>query len=80
MFKGLKIKNNNNKKTYGDLIQRLGKVPSWGMELPTYVQIFNPELFLCKGNAGTKCGTQPEGKAIQRLPHLRIHPMYRHQT
>ena len=26
------------------------------------------------------CGTETEGKAIQRLPHLGIHPVYSHQT
>jgi hypothetical protein len=31
-------------------------------------------------NAGTKGGAETEGKAIQRLPHLGIHPTYRHQT
>jgi hypothetical protein len=28
----------------------------------------------------TKYGAETEGNAIQRLPHLRIHPMYSHQT
>ena len=28
----------------------------------------------------TKCGAETEGKAIQRLLHLRIHPICRHQT
>jgi hypothetical protein len=41
---------------------------------------FNPELFLSEGNAETKSGTETEGKAIQRLPHLGIHPICRHQT
>jgi hypothetical protein len=27
-----------------------------------------------------KCGAETEGKAIQRLPHLGIHPIYSHQT
>jgi hypothetical protein len=27
----------------------------------------------------TKCGTETEGMTIQRLPHLGIHPMYKHQ-
>jgi hypothetical protein len=26
-------------------------------------------------NMETKCGTETEGKAIQRLPHLEIHPI-----
>jgi hypothetical protein len=32
------------------------------------------------GNTETKCGADPEGKAIQSLPHLGIYPIYRHQT
>ena len=35
---------------------------------------------LTGANIQTKCGAETEGKAIQRLPHLRIHPIYRHQT
>jgi hypothetical protein len=27
------------------------------------------------GNMETKCGAETEGKAIQRLPHLVIHPI-----
>jgi hypothetical protein len=30
-------------------------------------------------NTETKCGAETEGKAIQRLPHLRIHPTCRYQ-
>ena len=30
------------------------------------------------GHTGTNHGTKTEGKAIQRLPHLGIHPIYRH--
>jgi hypothetical protein len=33
-----------------------------------------------RANTETKCGAETEGKAIQRLPHLGIHPMYSHQT
>ena len=35
---------------------------------------------LTGGNMETKCGAETEGKAIQRLPHLGIHPINRHQT
>ena len=35
---------------------------------------------LTGGNVGTKCGAETEEKAIQRLPHLEIHPIYIHQT
>ena len=29
-------------------------------------------------NKETHCGAETEGKAIQRLPHLGIHPIYKH--
>jgi hypothetical protein len=32
------------------------------------------------GDTKTNCGTETEGKAIQRLPHLGIHPIYSYQT
>ena len=32
------------------------------------------------GDTETKCGTKPERKAVQRLPHLGIHPIYITQT
>jgi hypothetical protein len=32
------------------------------------------------GDTETKCGAETEGKAIQRLPHLGIHPIYSYQT
>jgi hypothetical protein len=35
---------------------------------------------LTGGNMETKYGTETEGKTIQRLPHLGIHPVYSHQT
>ena len=44
------------------------------------LQNFNPECLLSKGNVGTKNGTETKGKAIQRLSHLGIHTIYRHQT
>jgi hypothetical protein len=50
--------------------------PGWGMEKATHLQNFNLEFLLSKG----KSGTETEGKAIQKLPHLEIHPTCRHQT
>jgi hypothetical protein len=50
------------------------------MRTPTHLKKFNPELFLSKENTGTKSGAETKGKAIQRLPHLVIHPIYSHQT
>jgi hypothetical protein len=32
------------------------------------------------GVTETACGAETEGKAIERLPHLEIHPIYSHQT
>jgi hypothetical protein len=34
----------------------------------------NTELLMSKGNAGTKSGAKTEGKIIQRLSQLGIHP------
>ena len=34
---------------------------------------------LMEANTDTKYGAETEGKAIQRLPHLGIHPIDRHQ-
>jgi hypothetical protein len=33
-----------------------------------------------RGDMGTKSGAETEGKDIQRLPHLEIHPIYSYQT
>jgi hypothetical protein len=35
---------------------------------------------LTGGNMEIKCGAETERKAIQRLPHLRNHPIYSCQT
>jgi hypothetical protein len=35
---------------------------------------------LTGGNVETKCGAKTEAQAIQRLPHLGLHPIYSHQT
>ena len=42
--------------------------------------VLEGEQIPMEGVTETKCGTETEGKAIQRLPHLGIHPIYRHQT
>jgi hypothetical protein len=33
-----------------------------------------------EGVTETKCEAESEGKTIQRLPHLGIHPIYSYQT
>jgi hypothetical protein len=33
-----------------------------------------------EGDPEKKYGIETEGMAIQRWPHLEIHPMYKHQT
>jgi hypothetical protein len=50
-------------------------------------QSIDTSIILRRGNkipmgreTETKCEAETEGKAIQRLPHLRIHPIYSHQT
>ena len=35
---------------------------------------------LTGGNMEIMCGAETEGKAIQRLPYLGIHPIYNHKT
>jgi hypothetical protein len=34
---------------------------------------------LLGGNTETKCGAEIEAMVIQRLPHMGINPIYRHQ-
>jgi hypothetical protein len=46
----------------------------------TYLKNINPEFLLSKGNTGIKSGAESEGKAIQGLLHLGIHPIYTHQN
>jgi len=48
-------------------------------------QSVGASVLLRRGNKiltgeNTKCGAETEGKAIQRLPHLGIHSICRHQT
>jgi hypothetical protein len=50
------------------------------MRPPTHLKSFDPELFLSKGNAGTKNGVETEGKTIQRPAHLGIHFLHIHQN
>jgi hypothetical protein len=40
----------------------------WGINIPI------------ERDTETKCQAETEGKAIWRLPHLRIHPIYSYQT
>jgi hypothetical protein len=42
---------------------------------PTHLKNINPEIFLSKENARTKSGAETGEKAIERLPHLGIHPI-----
>jgi hypothetical protein len=48
------------------------------MRPSTHLKNIDSEFLLSKGNAETKKGEGTEGKAIQRLSHLGIHPI--HQT
>jgi hypothetical protein len=44
------------------------------------VLLIRVNKLLTGGNMETECGAETEGKAIQRLPHLEIHPIFSHQT
>ena len=68
------------KRNYRDHMEKLGTAPGWEMGSPTLLKSINPEFLLSKGNTGTKCTAEIEGKAIQRLPHLGIHPICSYQT
>jgi hypothetical protein len=46
----------------------------------TSVLLRRGDKILIGGNMETKCGAETEGKAIQRLPHMGIHPIYSQQT
>jgi hypothetical protein len=57
------------------------------MKLKKEDQSMNTLVLLRRGNKiplggdmETKCGAETEGKAIQRLSHMGIHPIYSHQT
>jgi hypothetical protein len=51
-----------------------------GQSVDASVLVRRENKILEGGNTETKCGAETEGKAIQRLPHLQILPIYRHQT
>ena len=46
----------------------------------TLVLLKRGNKILMGANMETNCGAKTEEKAIQRLPHLRIHPIYSYQT
>jgi hypothetical protein len=48
--------------------------------LDTSVLLRTGNKILTGGTMETKYGTETEGKAIQRLPHLGIYLIYNHQT
>jgi hypothetical protein len=46
----------------------------------TLILLRRGNKIIMEGVTETKCGAEPEGMAIQILPHLVIHPIYNHQT
>jgi hypothetical protein len=46
----------------------------------TSVLLRKGDKILMGANMETKCRAETEGKAIQRLSHLGIHPIYSHQN
>jgi hypothetical protein len=51
-----------------------------GQSMDTSVLLRRANKIPMGGDTETKCGAETEGKAIQRLPHLGIHPIYSYQT
>ena len=47
---------------------------------PTHLKNFNSELFLSKGNAGTKNEAETKDKAIHKLPLLGVRPIHNYET
>ena len=45
----------------------------------TSVLLTRGNKIITGANMETKCGAETEGKAIQKVPHLGIHPTYSHQ-
>jgi hypothetical protein len=52
--------------------------PVEGWNHPIHLKNNFLELLLSKGNSRTKSGAETEGKTIQRLSHLGIHPICGH--
>jgi hypothetical protein len=51
-----------------------------GMGPPTYLKILTQNYSCQKEMQGKKSRAETKEMAIQRLPHLEIHPICRHQT
>jgi hypothetical protein len=51
-----------------------------GKRMDASVLLRKGNKILTGGNMETKCGAETEGKVIQRLPHMGIHPIYTCQT
>ena len=48
--------------------------------MDTLVLLRRGNKILTEGGTETKCGAESEGKTIQRLPHLVIHPIHSYKT
>jgi hypothetical protein len=46
----------------------------------TWVLLGRGNKIPMRGNRETKCGADYEGMTIQKLPYLRMHPIYSYQT
>ena len=47
-----------------------------GQSIETLVLLRRRKIMVIEGDAEKKCGADTEGKTIQRLPHLGMHPIY----
>jgi hypothetical protein len=50
------------------------------LSMDALVLLSRGNKILMGGNMETKSGAETEGKVIQRIPQLGIHPIYSHQT
>ena len=50
-----------------------------GQSRDASVLLIRENKILMGGNMETKCSAETKGNAIQRLPHLGIHPVYSHK-
>jgi hypothetical protein len=51
-----------------------------GQSVGTLILLRRGNKIPMKGVTETNCGAETEGRTIQKLPHLGIHPINNHQT
>jgi hypothetical protein len=59
---------------------KLKKKEDQSVVMDTSILLRRGNIIPMGGITETKCGAETEGMIIPRLPHLRIHHIYNHQT